>query len=127
MAPSADAFPPPRAWLPSMAKLRWKYEKEKGFVVKGFGRDLVCLAPSMLFTISYCRKFLSSSTRESIFLTFNSFLEVEPERKKEKEQKKGILSHISAYFFRQTRSPVSGADPRFFDIKRVLPLYLLLN
>ena len=47
MAPSADAFPPPRAWLPNMAKLRWKYEKDKGFIVKGFGRDLICLAPRM--------------------------------------------------------------------------------
>ena len=111
MAPNADAFPPPRAWLPSMAKLRWKYDKEKGFVVKGFGRDLACVAPSMRREREREREREKERERE------RDVRERETEEKEERErEKEGSMTdfHLSKKSTPTRRR--SGKEERAFSL-----------
>ena len=41
--PNVDVFPEIRPWNQMDAKLHWTYDKEKGYIIKGFKRILKCL------------------------------------------------------------------------------------
>jgi hypothetical protein len=118
--PTVEALPEIKYWLPTDARLAWKYNVEKRrYSVSGFGNKLLKPYAMMPEGAKRGKQELVSELEEEEKGNEEDSKELkearealEQQKLKEKESKPGFLSSLFSRFFgKKSRAPPSAADP----------------